>query len=301
MAFQEPLLVQRSHVKNVFSFMSLSHQKVYHSKMANNFVIFAYHGSSSGYLIMTGKNDSFILINPFTRRKMVINNSVFKVNYSCGSCHALLAFYRGSEEFVLVVLCRSSNNLHVYQSRNLGWVTYSTPHRVVDFVVLHNTIYVITDKANIGILSLNSANINFLDLKSTPSVTYADYAYVRLLNCDEHLLVLNFTSNVMFNLYKIDFSTMTYVKLESLGDIALFHAPKKKYYALNNPSMWGYENNSMYVVIHKLRVYEGDDNKMPVLIPPFVLIEPTSDSEQPYLYLDWCFRHLNYVDHCLVE
>ncbi|RHN69282.1 putative F-box domain-containing protein [Medicago truncatula] len=229
MAFQEPLLVQRSRVKNVFSFISLSHQKVYHLKMANNFVIFAYHGSSSGYLIMTGKNDSFILINPFTRRKMVINNSVFKVDYSCGSCHALLAFYRGSEEFVL---------------------------------------------ANIGILSLNSANINFLDLKSTPSVTYADYAYVtyadyayvRLLNCDEHLLVLNFTSNIMFNLYKIDFSTMTYVKLESLGDIALFHAPKKKYYALNNPSMWGYENNSMYVtdnVIHKLRVYKGDDNKMP--------------------------------------
>jgi len=233
---------------------------------------------------------------------MVINNSVFKVDYSCCSCHVLLAFYRGSEEFVLVVLCRSSNNLHVYQSQNFGWVTYSTPHRVVDFVVLHNIIYVVTDKAHIGILSLNSANNFFLDLKSTPSVTNADYVYVRLVSCDEHLLVLNITSNVMFNLYKIDFSTMNYVKLESLSDIVLFYALKKKYYALNNPSMWGYENNSVYVidnVIRKLKVYKGDDNKMPELIPPFVLIEPTSDSEQ--LSLDWCFRHLNYVDYCLVE
>jgi hypothetical protein len=107
-----------------------------------------------------------------------------------------------------VVLCRNSDNLHVYQSRNCGWVTYLTSHKVVDFVVLHNVIYVVTEKANIELLSLNSANINFLKLKSPPIVPYTSSSHVRLVSCDGHLLVLNVMSTQIFNVYKIDFSTI---------------------------------------------------------------------------------------------
>jgi len=113
-----------------------------------------------------------------------------------------------------------------------------TPQKVVDFVVLHNTIYVVTVKASIGILNLNSANINFLELKSTPSAISTPYSHIRFVSCDGHLLVLTIMSKITFNVYKIDFSTMDYVKLETLGDIALFYAPRKKYYALRNPCIF---------------------------------------------------------------
>jgi len=306
---QEPLLVQRSsYIKKSFSFISLPHQKAYQSKMINNYYLgFAYQGTSSGYFIMTGRNNSFILINPFTRRKMVINNSTFKVDFSCFSCQVLLAFSRGSEDFVLVVLCKNSDNLHVYQSRNRGWVTYLTSHKVVDFVVLHNTIYVLTKKANIGLLSLNSANINFLKLKSTPIVPFTSYSHVRLVSCDGLLLVVNVMSTQIFNVYKIDFSTMDYVKLETLGDIALFYAPRKKYYALSNPRKWGYEYNSVYVIdlpSDKYRVYKGHDNQIPKITLPFVVLQLQVPCASPLSkrYLDWCFRHIHYeVDYSLVD
>ena len=309
MTSQEPLLVQKSSIsKKCFSFISLPHQNVYHSKILNNFFKLAYQGSSSGYLIMTDINSSFLLINPFKRRIIKINNSTFKVDFSSFVCHVLLAFAKGSKQFILVVLCENSDNLHVYKSQNCGWVTYSTSQKVVDFAVLHNTIYVVTDMANIGILNLNYDLINFLELKSTPSITYTDYSHVRLVSCDGHLLVLNFMSKEVFNAYKIDFSTMDYVKLESLGDLALFYAPGRKYYALSNPELWGYEKNSVHVIdlpCQKYRVYKGDDNKMPEFILPFQIIDndhvrQVSYKEQPYV--DWCFRHLHYeLDYSFVE
>lgn len=309
MASEEPLLIQWCAVKRSLNFFSLPHDKVYHSKMINNYFRFVYHGSSSGYFIMTRKDNSFILINPFTRRKMLINNSVFQVNFSYFSCKVLLAFSKGSKEFVLVVSCKNSDNLHVYQSRNLCWTAYSTPQKVVDFAVLNSIIYVVTDKASIGILSLKYANINFLELKSTPGVTSSRYwSHVGLVSCDGYLLVLNFMSKVTYNVYKIDFSTMDYVKLESLADIAIFCVPPKRYYALSNPHMWGYENNSIYAIdvpCGKYRVYKGDNKKMPeFIIPGF------KRSELPHpiycrskqRYIDWCFRHLQYeVDYSLVE
>ncbi|WJX96335.1 hypothetical protein P8452_77554 [Trifolium repens] len=237
LAFEEPLLVQKSSlVKKSYSFISIPNQKVYHSKMINYFWHFAYSGSSSGYLIMTGNNNSFLLMNPFMRRKKVINTSTFKVNFSYFAYHVLLAFAKGSKEFVLLALCKSSNSLHVYQSRNVGWVTYSKmgyPWMIVDFVVLHNTIYVVTNKGNIGVLNLNSVNIKFLELKSTPSVTSS--SRLRLVSCDGQLFVVHTKPGVVFNVYMIDFSTMNYVKLETLDDIALFYAPGGNYYALSNP------------------------------------------------------------------
>jgi len=305
MSSQEPLLIQRStYFMKSFSFISLPQRKVYHSEMVNNYLFgFGYQGSSSGYLILTGMNNSFILINPFTRKQMVINNSTFKVDFSCFSCQVLLAFSRGSEEFVLVVLCRISNNLHVYQSRNRDWVTYLTPQKVVDFVIFNNAIYIVTNKANIGILSLESANIKNLNLKSTPIVNSTSYSHVRLVSCDGHLLVLNVMSKEIFNVYKIDFSTMDYVKLKTLGDIALFYAPRKKYYGLSNPRMWGYENNSVYFIdlpSGKYRVYKGEDNKIPKIILQHQ--DPNTSLLLRQQYLDWCFTHLHYeVDYSLVN
>jgi len=298
LASQEPLLLQIScQPKGSFSFICIPDQKVYCSEMGKYFFCSAYITISSRYFIMAGYDNSFMLMNPFTRIKKVVNAPISKVKGSYLTRRALLAFGKCSEEFVLVVLCNYC--LHVYQSRNLDWVAYSRMEDlegIVDFVVLHNVIYVVTEKANIGVLSLNSASIKFLKLKSTPG---SFCFYTRLVNCDGQLLVVDLTSNKLCNVYKIDFSTMNYVKLETLGDIALFYVSYRSCYALSNPSKWGYESNSVYIInslSSSCSVYSVGDKKLQKNI---TLSTPHGTSS---FKSDWCFRHQHFeVDYSLVE
>ncbi|XP_045796742.1 F-box protein At3g56470-like [Trifolium pratense] len=307
LASQAPLLIEiwcDKHSKPSYSFRSLPDQKVYWWKMDQKcFRPIEYFTYSGGYFIMGKDNNSLMLINPFTRINKVINtSSTFQVNLGC---HALLAFGKCSQEFVFVVLGGWPKSLHVYQSRNCGWVTYPTMEnvgKVIDFVVLHNIIYVVTDKANIGVLSLNSANIKFLKLKSTPNITPNPgfKPHLALVNCDEQLLLAHFKYFEIKDVYKIDFSTMSYVKLKTLGDNALFYSWDKSCYSLSNPNKWGYERNYVYVSSLsrvEVSVYSGDDKKC----TPFL----TPDESHSYTHsftLDWCFRHVRYeVDYSLVE
>ncbi|CAJ2634125.1 unnamed protein product [Trifolium pratense] len=309
---QKPLLLHKSYHGNnqsLYTLGSISDQKDYCLKMKSCFIqsTKAIYVSSSGrYFIMLAHDNSFLLINPFTRIKKVINVSTFEVKFQYSANNALLAFGKSSEEFVLVVICdlNVSRSLNVYQSRNCGWVTYSTMEnqgRVVNFVVFQYKIYVITDKANIGVLNLNSASIKFLELKSTPRGRIPAYR-CWLVCCDEQLLMVDFIRNNMLpNVYKIDFSTMSYVKLETLGDIALFYATCRNCYALSDPNRWGYQSNSVYIVdsppYPKCTMYSWDDKK---LQKDITLPSPTSPGR--HFALGWSFRHLrDEVDYSLVE
>jgi hypothetical protein len=308
LASQEPLLLQFStdgegYGRGSFSFISIPDQKVYCSEMLKYFLhdYSIYVTSSSGYFIFARKNKSFMVINPFTRIKKVIDTSTCEFDSYTYYNYALLVFGKCSEEFVLVVLYKYDMSLHVYQSRNREWITYSTMENlgeVNDFVVLHDKIYIVTNKANIGVLNLNSTNINFLKLKSTLDTSFDNN--FKLVNCDEQLFVvcLSFMDEIS-NVYKIDFSIMNYVRLKTLGDIALFYAMDKHFYALSNPNMWGYESNSVYVIgasSTKYSVYLGDDKK---LHKDIMLPAPLGASRFKF---DWYFRHLQYeVDYSLVE
>ncbi|RHN81780.1 hypothetical protein MtrunA17_Chr1g0202841 [Medicago truncatula] len=173
---------------------------------------------------------------------------------------------------------------------------------IVDFVVLRNIIYVVTNMANIGVLSLNSANVKFLKLKSTPAIKFSPY--LMLVNCDAQLLVVDFMSNEISNVYKIGFSTMNYVRLKTLGDIALFCGTnwlKRNCYALSNPNRWGYECNSMYdinLLSTICSAYSGNDKKLQKSI---TLLVPAPDATMCLMF-DWCFRHQQYeIDYSLVK
>jgi hypothetical protein len=169
---------------------------------------------------------------------------------------------------------------------------------VVDFIVFHNIIYVVTNKANIGVLSLNSSDIKFLKLESTPNVTPkpGHYPHIALVNCDEQLLLVHLKYKEIRDVYKIDFSTMSYVKLKTLGNNALFYSCDKSCYALSNPNKWGYESNSVYVCYPssvEVGVYSEDDKKCTTLL--------TSQERRSFMR-DWCFRHVQYeIDYSLVE
>ncbi|CAK8542246.1 unnamed protein product [Lathyrus sativus] len=302
---QSPLLVETtSYAKKFYSFYSIPDQRAYLSEMSYFWGLF-YCGSSSGYIIMAGANKTLQLMNPFTRKQHNIGISTI-INYlNYCACRVLLAFAKGSGEFVIVASCKSSFNLHVYQSRNSSWVTNiekGNPLKVVDFVVLHNIIYVITNKAEIGVLSLNSSSLKFLKLKNTPDITSS---FPQLLSCDGKLLVVYFIPGRLLDVYMIDFGTMSYTKLETLGDIALFYS-RNKCYALANPRKWGYESNSVYYIncmSTECEVYSGSSNERLKCIVPVGRRRPSRRSSRSRTYwLDWCFRNLHdEVDYSLVD
>ncbi|KAK2361205.1 hypothetical protein QL285_086384 [Trifolium repens] len=297
---QSPLVIQTTpYAKKFYSFYSIPEKRAYSSKMSNFWGLY-YSGSSSGYLIMAGAN-TLHLMNPFTRKQMIIDTSEVQENLFYYACHVLIAHVKGSNEFVIVASCESSSGLNVYQSRFSSWVPYSKrgkPWRVVDFVVLDNIIYVLTDKLEIGMLSLNSTSVKLLELKNTPDVI----PYWRLLQCDGKLLVVRFVPNAVLYVYRIDFATMSYVKLQSLGDLALFFSPYKCY-AMANPGEWGYESNCVYSIkwaSAQCEVYSGSNNELTECIELAGSREVHGRSK-PY-WLDWCFQNEHYeVDYSLVE
>jgi hypothetical protein len=159
--------------KRFCSFYSLPEKRAYSSKMSN-FLGLTYSGSSSGYLIMAGANKTLRLMNPFRRKQKVIDTSVIDKGWTYFAGRVLLAFCKGSDEFIVMVSCKRLLGLYVYQSQNRSWQTYSNwgyPWMVVDFVVFNNIIYVLTNKTEIRVLSINFASLNFLKLKNTPTVS----------------------------------------------------------------------------------------------------------------------------------
>ncbi|XP_057425682.1 uncharacterized protein LOC130719050 [Lotus japonicus] len=301
MKFQSPLIVQRdSFSKNSLSFMSLPDYRFYSAQM-DNFWGLSYSGSSSGYLIFAGPN-MFLLMNPLTRRGKKISTLALKDSYDYRGIRAHFAFVKGSKEYVLVLFSNGSCRLNVYHSQNSRWATYSTKGdslEVVDLVVFHNSIYVLTNKAKIGVLNLNSTSIKFLELKNTPLVTYND---LRLVSCDGNLLVVHFVPGEMLNVYKIDFSTMEFVRQDTLGELALFHSSYANCYALSNPRRWGYDSNTVYSIIctsPKCNVYSGNGKLQKLIMP----IHGVQVSKRSRLYwVDWYLPYLrDEVDYSLIK
>ncbi|XP_061353025.1 uncharacterized protein LOC133297834 [Gastrolobium bilobum] len=304
MVSQAPLLVLKSSfAKKDYFFVSISEQKVYRSKL-DYFWGLSYSGISSGYLIMAGAN-KLLLMNPFTGRKKVISTLAIQGNLHYKCIKPLLAFAKGSEEFIIVVLCKKFYSLHIYQSRHSCWVTYSTrgnPWKVVDFVVLNNTLYALIEEGKIGVLSLNSASLRFLELKNTPSV---NSTRLKLVSSDGQLLVVHFENTRRLgrkmDMYKIDLYTMEWTSLDTLGDLALFYSEDTNCYALSNPRRWGYESNSLYYISAPLQtciVYSGN-NRLRKFIGPSGLKPPPRSR---FYWLDWCFPHLHdEVDYSLIQ
>ncbi|XP_058732637.1 uncharacterized protein LOC131604195 [Vicia villosa] len=272
---KEPLLLEFLifPYKMPYSFTSLPNQKVYPLKkmMMNlwsssdrSFPIYVTY--SSGYFVMIADSSSFLLINPFTRKKK-------------SDC----------------------NGLHVY--RNNGWVTYCTEDdddAVVDFAALNNIIYVVTDEPKIGVLRLDSPKIEYFRMNNSPGLD-SNLSFFNLVKCDEELLLVRLNPSLHplimrgdpppeRKAYKIDLSTMTYVELETLGDIALFYVAFRSCKALINPNKWGYESNSVYKVYNSVRiknpnctVYDWDKKSEKCIVPP--------NPRKVGSVFGWCFIH----------
>jgi hypothetical protein len=298
-----PLIVHTTtYGKRFCSFYSLPEKRAYSSKMSN-FWGLTYSGSSSGYLIMAGANKTLRLINPFRRKEKVIDTSIIDKDWTYFVGRALLAFSKGSDDFVIMVSCKRLKGLYVYQSQNRSWQTYSNrgyPWMILDFVVFQNIIYVLTTKAEIGVVSLNSGSLKIIKLKNAPNLT--SYLFYHILSCAGELLVVRFEPNKVLDVYKIDWETMSFVKLENLGDMALFHS-SYRCYALANPAEWGYESNRVYHINWEwgqCEVYSGSNNELMESFLPAGNNQVTGKSKPSWM--DWCFQNQHdEVDYSLVE
>ncbi|KAJ7961168.1 F-box protein [Quillaja saponaria] len=247
MESQPPFVILKTpHAKKSCSFFCLSARQTFRVVLPY-FWGKVYVGFSGGYMIMT-RGSRLWLINPFTREQLHIPESPF-LHY-CISEHdqVIHASIMGSEDFVIVSISSLTSSLDVYHSRNSSRANFAfngDPWKVMDIAVFKGRIYAITDKAEIGVLSLTSAKLTLLELKSSPS---SDLDSVKLVGSDDHLLVVSFIPLKNLEVYKIDFSGMEWVKLDTLGDQALFLGKYRKGSALRNPSRWGYNSNCVYYI-----------------------------------------------------
>lgn len=124
MSSKSPFIVQKaSHDQKSLSFISLPDRKLHSLKM-DKFLGFSYCESSSGYLIFMGP-DTLLLMNPFKRRQKEVSTLDLDIKSDYKAYRALLAFVKGSDEFVIVFYSKSSVN--VYQSQNYLWAIIWSP------------------------------------------------------------------------------------------------------------------------------------------------------------------------------
>ncbi|WJX76755.1 hypothetical protein P8452_60136 [Trifolium repens] len=137
-------------------------------------------------------------------------------------------------------------------------------------------------------------------LKNAPDLT--SNLFYHILSCAGELLVVRFEPNKVLDVYKIDWETMSYVKLENLGDMALFHS-SYRCYALANPGEWGYESNRVYHINWEwgqCEVYSGSNNELMESFLPAGNNQVTGKSKPSWM--DWCFQNQHdEVDYSLVE
>ncbi|XP_057451862.1 uncharacterized protein LOC130743645 [Lotus japonicus] len=303
MESQSPFVVQKtSFARKHLSFICLPERKLYSTKMDMSFSGLSYSGCSSGYLIFAGPR-TLLLMNPFTRRQKKVSTSGINIYWDYQDYRSLFALVKGSAEFVIVIHSVISHSLHVYQSRNSQWATatywkWGTQWKIVDTVVFGNVIYALTNEAKIGVLNLNSVGIKMIELRNTPAKNCDN---LRLVSSDEGLLVVDFKPGEILDVYKVDFSNMEYVKLDTLRDGALFCSSRASCYALSNPTMWGYRSNHVYSICEsdpKCAVYSWSNEQQLNYAPGGY--DPKEKSK--LYWVDWCFRHLrDEVDYSLVE
>ncbi|KAI4356059.1 hypothetical protein L6164_000111 [Bauhinia variegata] len=255
-----PLLILKSPLlaKEECSFFSISESKGYklllpiHEREMESSDEFwkPFLWFSSGYVIMQSTLKIW-LINPFSRKEFHIpTESPCQVldtqsNLVPSFDHAFLSFVVNSEDFLVLGLSTVySSNVFIYQSRSSNWVGYSIEEnqsRITDVVVFHHTIFAINSRGTIGKLRLNSSDFKALELNNVPRYIFCE---PKLVSTNEELLVVLLSQQL--KIYKIDLSKKEWIRVQNLGDRALFVGKFMKGYALSNPSRWGYESNCVY-------------------------------------------------------
>ncbi|KAJ7970694.1 F-box protein [Quillaja saponaria] len=255
-------------------------------RMLPNFVQECYIGFSGGYLIMENFYCQPFLLNPFTGEELLFPKP--PLSFNCVSPHdRVILASMPSKDFVLLALSMGNKNLQVFLARDSVWDVYTyvkEPWMLVDIVVLDGRAYVVTNKGQLGFLSLSPLNLTFLEIKNiTPTLNSFN---LKLVTSDQQLLMVDFIPGHNLAVYRMGFLGMEWVKIDSLGDQALFCGGRSGS-ELRKPGRWGGRSNCVYYIdsVSKCYMYSMDAT----LIEGFRIEETSSGS--PLLPLYWYYPH----------
>ncbi|XP_031252092.1 uncharacterized protein LOC116109988 isoform X1 [Pistacia vera] len=211
-------------------------------------------GVSSGYLIMLclEKKDvssSYLwLINPVTGHQIQFpcmpRPPRIKDCHDPGIFRSLFASF-GSQGFLIMILCKYGTSLQFCISRDKEWKEYHygfKSWRMLDIVDFYGKIFVLTDYSRIGIFNFRSCDLNFMELQVAPRLDICWGNSIRLVASNDQLFVVD-----DMIIYRIDLSRMEWVKVNNLGEQALFLGHGDMMCSkLINPTKWGGQANCRY-------------------------------------------------------
>ncbi|XP_057491099.1 putative F-box protein At4g22180 isoform X1 [Actinidia eriantha] len=255
----------------------------------------SFWGFSCGYLIMRDKKFKISLVNLITRKELDFPTlPELYTGYITPDFRPVLAYSTALSEFVLVVAHRFFPLLHFCRFGDENWTVYGfvdEPWMIVDLAVFYGKIYFLTNRGRIGIFKMSPhPTLTLLTVKGSPNYLSCS---LQLVISDGQLFMVD-VCNVS-RVYKLDQSRteMEWMKMESLGDKALFLNYTQSA-IVNNPSMWGGQSNSIYYTLfNQCYTYSIDDGDRQSF--PFI-----QGNRVGYLRpFFWFFPHLSHDENLL--
>ncbi|GLT33131.1 hypothetical protein SLA2020_077440 [Shorea laevis] len=151
-------------------------------------------------------------------------------------------------DFLVVALFSMHLNLQFRRSRDHQWTFYSyagEPWEIKDITAFGDRIYAVTSDSQIRVLSLkNPPTMEPLQLKGKPHLG----SNVAFAASDEHLVVLDLVPRRRVEVYRIDFVSSQWVKVDDLGDQSVFMSDMihLRLASLHTTTSWGGRRNCVY-------------------------------------------------------
>jgi len=229
----------------LFDMISRKNMKLRLNNMDEKFLL----GSTEGYMIFDKKRGHIFLVNPLTGHQLSYNKSSVILRSTPRHDHIIMATTLGKHN-VLLAVSNDVGGWCEYQvfhssSRIDGWLMHCEDEQAwVDVIVFKNRFYLLTSEAQLGEFKIEELYLkfNWPVVKNNPKVNSQD---LKLVVSDDKLFMVDFVADEYFNIYKIDFDAMEWIKVDDLGEQALFLGGKLGS-AMKKPSKWGYPSNCVY-------------------------------------------------------
>ncbi|XP_045791240.1 uncharacterized protein LOC123885948 [Trifolium pratense] len=210
-------------------------------------------GCTEGYIVFEKKGGkSVFLVNPLTGHQLPYSISSWIKRYSRPRHdHIIMATDLPSKSNVLLAVSNDVDGwceYQIYHSGIDGWITDIPDTKDwMDVVVFKNRFYVVTNEAQLGELRIEQLYLkfNWLVVKNTP--LNVDSENLKLVVGNNQLFMVDFLADEYLDIYKIDFDAMEWIKVDDLGDQALFLGGELGS-AMRKPGKWGCPSNCVYFI-----------------------------------------------------
>lgn len=296
MKCQQPLAVVKStHAKRACLLYDIFGGRKYKA-MLPDLTRRSFVGLSCGYLIMLANDFRFCLVNLFTRHELqfpVIPWYVEKFGYKNQLC-PILFYSTKLSDFLMVFVDRTRDSILIAQSRGAKWFAaqnLNNTDSIVDVTIFKGKIYFLTSAARFGELKMHPSPILQLlrtNIFSIPNVLL--FPSLQLVTSSKCIFMVSYplprlhVDRKDIIIYKLDNNKMDWMKINDLGQKALFLSDMKCS-AIVDPTKWGGHCNCVYVcewMINRVSIYPLDG--VGERLEDIPVVQEGSDTLVPYFW-----------------